>query len=160
MHLAEIHLDGSEQDAAEGLLLPVVDSGDPEVSWRLAQAIAAQGRAEEAELQREAARAAFEKLLARHKLAFADHAAEFYLSIGADIGRAYDLARLNLANRPTLRAFELAHAAAKAACDEHFISELSIRAQAQWGATKAFAYSPLAREISSPSMSNNLGAFS
>ena len=160
VHLAEIHLDGGEQDAAEALLLPVVDSGDPEVSWRLAQAMEAQGRAEEAELQREAARAAFEKLLARHRLAFADHAAEFYLSIGTDIGRAYDLARLNLANRPTLRAFELAHTAAKAACDEEFISELLVRAQAQRGATKAFAYSPLAKEISSRTTCSNPGAFS
>jgi tetratricopeptide (TPR) repeat protein len=160
VHLAEIYLDAGEQDAAEALLLPVVDSGDPEVRWRLAQAMAAQGRTEEAELQCKAARAVFEKLLARHELAFADHAAEFYLSNGADIERAYNLARLNLANRPTLRAFELAHMAAKAACDEQFISELLVRAPAQWDVTKAFAYSPLAKEISSRSTSINLGTFS
>jgi hypothetical protein len=160
VHLAEIHLDDGQPHAAETLLLPVVTSGDPEPRWRLAQAMLAQGRAEEDELHRKAAGAAFEALLARYELAFADHAAEFYLSSGADIARAYGLARLNLANRPTLRAFELAYTAAKAACDEHFISELLVWAQAQWGATKAFAYSPLAKEISSRSTSSNLGAFS
>jgi tetratricopeptide (TPR) repeat protein len=160
VHLAEIHLDAGEHDAAEELLLPVVDSGDPEVLWRLAQTMAAQGRAEEAELQRAAARAAFDTLLARHELAFADHAAGFYLSSGANIGRACHLARLNLANRPTLQAFELAHRAVKAACDEHFIAELLVRARVHWGSTKAFAYSPLAQEVSSPSTSINLGAFS
>jgi hypothetical protein len=160
VHIAEMHLDDGEEDAAETLLLPVVGSSDPEVRWRLAQAMAAQGGAEEGELQREAARAAFEALLARYELAFADHAAEFYLSSGANLRRAYDLALLNLANRPTLRAFELAHVAAKAACDDRLIAELLVRARGQWGVTKAFAYSPLAREISAPSTSRNLGAFS
>jgi tetratricopeptide (TPR) repeat protein len=160
VHLAEIHLDGDEPDAAEALLLPVVNSSDPEIRWRLAQAMVAQGRADEGELQSKAAGAAFEALLARYELAFADHAAEFYLSSGADIGRAYGLARINLANRPTLRAFELAHRAAKAACDERFISDLLVRAQAQRGDTKAFAYSPLAKGISSRSTSCNPGAFS
>jgi hypothetical protein len=160
VHLAEIHLEAGEEDAAEVLLLPVVNSGDPEVNWRLAQAMAAQGRAKEGERQRKAACAAFETLLARHELAFADHAAEFYLSSGADIGRACDLARLNLANRPTLRAFELAYMTAKAACDEQFNSEVLVRAQAQWGATKAFAYSLLAKEIASLVTSSNQGDFS
>jgi tetratricopeptide (TPR) repeat protein len=160
VHLAEIQLDEGEPDAAEALLLPVQDSGDPEVRWRLAQAMAAQGRAEEREFNHRAACSAFEALLSKYELAFADHAAEFHLSNGTDIRRAYDPARLNLANRPTLRAFELAHAAAKAACDEHFISELLVRALAQWGVTKAFADSPLAKVISSRSTSSNFGAFS
>jgi tetratricopeptide (TPR) repeat protein len=160
VHLAEIHLDDLEPEGAEALLLPVVNSGDPEIRWRLAQALVAQGRAEEGELQCKAAGAAFEALLARYELAFADHAAEFYLSSGADVPRAYYLARLNLANRPTLRAFELAHRAAKAACDEHFISELLVRAQVQRGATKAYAYSALAKEISSRSTSSIQGTFS
>ena len=157
VHLAELHLETEEYDAAEDLLLSVVDNGDPEIPWRLAQAMAAQRRAEEAERYCKAAQTAFETLLSRHELAFADHAAEFYLSIGADIGRACHLARLNLANRPTLRAFELAHKAARAACDKNSISELLMRARAQWGATKAFACSPLS-EHSSPSTSANLGA--
>ena len=54
-----------------------------------------------------AARTGFEALLSRHLLAFADHAAEFYLGSGGDVRRALELARVNFANRPTARAFEL-----------------------------------------------------
>ncbi len=57
----------------------------------------------------------FEALLAKHPLAFADHGAEFYLGSGGDPARAFELAQLNLANRPTLRAFEQTHSAALAA---------------------------------------------
>ena len=63
----------------------------------------------------DSARAGFEALVARHPLAFADHAAEFYLGSGGDAGRALELARLNLANRPTARAFELC-----ASASEHY----------------------------------------
>ena len=104
----------------------------------------AQGRSVEAEAQRNAARSAFEDLLARRPLAFADHAAEFYLSIGADPARAYDLARLNLNNRPTLRAFELAYVAAVRSGEESFASELIARARAKFVSTDAFSHSPLA----------------
>ena len=157
VHLAEIHLRAEELGAAEALLRPVIASGDPEVRWRLAQALVAQGRAAEAALQRDAARSTFEALLARHELAFADHAAEFYLSSGADPGRACDLARINLANRPTLRAFELAHAAAAASGNQRFASELFVRAQAQWGHLKAFTSSPLTRPSFSASALDNTG---
>src|ERR1700681_3472704 len=56
--------------------------------------------------------AGFEALLARHPLAFADHAAEFYLGAGANPERAWVLAEQNLAARPTDRAFGLAGARA------------------------------------------------
>jgi tetratricopeptide (TPR) repeat protein len=148
VHLAEICLTAGELARAEALLRPVLESGDPEVKWRLAEALAAQGRGDEADREREAACNAFEALLARHELAFADHAAEFYLAVGADPARACDLARLNLANRPTLRAFELAHEAALASGEASFANQLAFRARAQWGAAKVFAHSPLA-EISS-----------
>ena len=59
-----------------------------------------------------AARSGFESLLTKHPLAFADHGAEFYLGSGADPVRAFKLAKLNLANRPTKRAFEQAHTTA------------------------------------------------
>jgi hypothetical protein len=44
-------------------------------------------------------------------VAFADHGAEFYCGSGNDAGRAFKLAKANLANRPTVRAFEQAYAA-------------------------------------------------
>jgi hypothetical protein len=60
------------------------------------------------------ARHLYDSLLARDPLAFADHAAEFYLGPGADTERAWDLAKQNLANRETDRAAALAIKAAEA----------------------------------------------
>lgn len=114
VHRAELHLGAGELAVAEALLLPILSSGDPEVQWRLAQVLEAQGRIEDAVREREKARSAFESLLARHELAFADHAAEFYLGIGGDPARADALARINLWNRPTRRAVALAQATARA----------------------------------------------
>jgi transposase len=48
----------------------------------------------------------FDAVLHRHLLAFADHGAEFYAGSGNDQRRALDLARINVANRPTLRALQ------------------------------------------------------
>ena len=148
VHLAEFYLQAGELTMAEALLRPALESGDPEVRWRLAEVLAAEGRDNEAAREREAAADAYDARLARHELAFADHAAEYYLSLGADASRACDLARINLANRPTLRAFELAHRAALASGEAAFANQLAFRARAQWGAAKVFAHSPLA-EISS-----------
>jgi tetratricopeptide (TPR) repeat protein len=77
VHLAEIRLEEGRPGNAAALLWPVARGGDPEVPWRLAQALVAQRSPDEAALQREAAKSAFEALLCRHPLAFADHAAEF-----------------------------------------------------------------------------------
>jgi len=115
VHLAEILLDHGETEDAANLLRPVTASGDPEVYWRLAEAAAAARNAKEAETFMETARSGFESLLARHPLAFADHATEFYLAGGADPAKAFELAQLNLANRPTPRAVALALEAARAA---------------------------------------------
>lgn len=145
VHLAEIYLEQRELEHAQALLEPYHANGDPELKWRLAEVLAAQGRRTDAEQQLRSAHERFEALLEKHQLAFADHAAEFYLSAGNDAGRALDLARINMANRPTLRAFELALGAAVACRDEYFADDLSIRARARWGHTKAFVYSPLAR---------------
>lgn len=129
VHLAEILVDGGEIQDAENLLRPATASGDPEVYWRLAEVAEATGKAAGAETWMEAARSGFESLLARHPLAFADHAAEFYLARGADPARAFELARLNLANRPTARAVELALKASRAA-GEPWVSSDGQREQA------------------------------
>jgi tetratricopeptide (TPR) repeat protein len=115
VHLAEIYTSRGQPGDAEALLPPALSSGDPEVHWRLADALSAQGRLRAAANQLEAARTGFDELLGRHLLAFADHGAEFYAASGNDRGRALELARANVANRPTRRAVRQLHAIS-AAC--------------------------------------------
>jgi tetratricopeptide (TPR) repeat protein len=112
VHLAEIFASQGQTGEAETLLRPALSSGDPEVRWRLADVLIAQARVEEAETQLDAARSGFEELLERYLLAFADHAAEFYAGSGDDCRRALELARANVANRPTRRAIRQAQAIA------------------------------------------------
>jgi tetratricopeptide (TPR) repeat protein len=112
VHLAEIYASQDEMGAAETLLRPALASRDPEVRWRLADVLFGQQRFEEAQTELDAARLRFDQLLARHPLAFADHGAEFYAGSGNDCRRAIDLARANVANRPTRRAIKQAHAIA------------------------------------------------
>jgi tetratricopeptide (TPR) repeat protein len=112
VHLAEIYASQDETGEAETLLRPALSSRDPEVRWRLADVLTAQRRFEEAATQLDAARVGFNQLLRRHFLAFADHAAEFYAGSGDDCRRALELARANVANRPTRRAMKQAHAIA------------------------------------------------
>ena len=144
VHLAEIYLDLGQFDDARALLVPVVASGDPEVSWRLADVAAATGDSAQAAAHMLTARSGFETLLTNHLLAFADHGAEFYSGSGNDAGRAFELARVNLANRPTLRAFELAHKTAIGISDSNAAAEILAVAAKRWGATTAFRLSPLA----------------
>ena len=50
VHLAEIYASQDRTADAEALLRPALSSRDPEVRWRLADVLIAQGRAEEAEI--------------------------------------------------------------------------------------------------------------
>jgi tetratricopeptide (TPR) repeat protein len=145
VHLAEICLSSGRAKEAEVLLMPAVPSGDPEVLWRLADVLVAQERYAEAEAKLDAARSGFESLLDRHLLAFADHGAEFYAGSGNNWRRALDLARVNVANRPTLRALEQAHDIAVNAGDRAAASELLTEAALRWGNTPAFRSSQLAK---------------
>ena len=81
----------------------------------------------------EEARARFEQLLLRQPLAFADHAAEFYLGPGNNAERAWQLARQNLANRETPRAFSLAIKAARSAGHAQDADNLFDQARARFG---------------------------
>jgi tetratricopeptide (TPR) repeat protein len=112
VHLAEIYTTWGHTGDAEALLLPALASRDPEVRWRLADVLTAQGRFEEAKRQLDAARLGFDQLVGRHLLAFADHGAEFFAGSGNDCRRALELAQTNVANRPTRRAVRQAHAIA------------------------------------------------
>jgi tetratricopeptide (TPR) repeat protein len=149
VHLAEILLDRGETEDVENLLRPAIASGDPEVHWRLAEVGQAAGNADEAKTLMEAARTGFESLLAKHPLAFADHATEFYLADGADPPKALELARLNLANRPTLRAFQLALDAAHAAGEARAAAEIAADARERWPGTVASPSSRLETELES-----------
>ncbi|MET4482149.1 hypothetical protein [Bradyrhizobium sp. F1.13.3] len=124
VHLAEIYAGQDRTGDAEALLLPALSSRDPEVNWRLADVLTAQGRVKEAERQLDAARFGFDRLLERHLLAFADHAVEFYAGSGNDGRRALELARTNVANRPTRRAVNQANAIALIANETAAASDL------------------------------------
>lgn len=104
----------------------------------------AMGKLADAEVQMKAARSGFEVLLKKHLLAYADHGAQFYSGSGNNPGRAFELASINLANRPTLRAFEQAYAAAVGAGESGVASEILVAAEKGWAGTPAFRVSPLA----------------
>ena len=133
VHLAEIYLGEGRTHDATALLAPALESRDPEVSWRLADIAHAAGDAREAALHLAAARSGLEALLTKYPLAFADHGAEFCLGSGGDPARAFELAQLNLANRPTHRAFEQAHSAALAAGEADAAARLHEDARERWG---------------------------
>ncbi len=115
VHLAEIEIASGDLAAAEAHLLPVViDTDEPEALALLGELHVRQGHAARGQDEIDGARRRFETLLARHPQAFADHAAEFYLGAGRDPQRAWTWARVNLGERPTRRAFELAIRAAEA----------------------------------------------
>jgi hypothetical protein len=73
------------------------------------------GHTEEAQTWRRKAEARYDELLARHRDGFADHAAEFWLTVGGDPERALLLARHNLALRQTPRARALVRRASSPA---------------------------------------------
>jgi tetratricopeptide (TPR) repeat protein len=133
VHLAEIYLSTGRTAEAEATLNPAIASGDPEVPWRLADALLAEGRIAEGDTQLGVARTGFEELLGRHLLAFADHGAEFYSGSGNDAARALELAQINLANRPTLRAFDQAYRAAISADEADAAAEILAGAKTRWG---------------------------
>lgn len=144
VHLAELYFRRGLLSDAERLLIPAVAGSDPEVSWRLADVLIASGRFAEADEHMQVARAGFENLLGKHALAFADHGAEFYAGSGNDPKRAFEFARANVANRPTLRAFERAYETAVAAGEYEESQRILAAATKTWGQTNAFRFSPLA----------------
>jgi tetratricopeptide (TPR) repeat protein len=107
-HLAEVEATLGDHPAAIARLRPLpLSSNDPEYAATLAGILAELGQLEEAQDWSARAAARYEELLARYPEAFADHAAEFWLTIGGDPGRALPLARCNLALRKTPRAYAL-----------------------------------------------------
>ena len=104
-HLAELDAALGKTAAAIARLRPLaLASDDPDYATQLARILTAVGHTEEAQSWRDKAQARYDELLALHPDAFADHAAEFWLTIGGDRERALRLARRNLSLRQTPRA--------------------------------------------------------
>jgi tetratricopeptide (TPR) repeat protein len=115
IHLAELEVTRGELASATVRLERVVGlSNEPEALAHLGELHVRTGNSVRGWRELSLARQRYESLLARHPLAFADHAAEFYLGPGADAERAWVLAQENLANRETNRAVALAFKAARA----------------------------------------------
>jgi tetratricopeptide (TPR) repeat protein len=107
-HLAEVEAAAGRTEKAIALLRPVVErSDDPEYAAQLAGLLRGAGKEAEAQQLLARAKAGFEHWTARHPLAFADHAARFWLGLGADPRKALALAETNLASRRTAEALEL-----------------------------------------------------
>jgi len=116
LHLAELEAARGDTTGALAHLERIVAiSRDPESLALLGTLHRRAGEAALGAREIEQARDRFEELLQRHPLAFADHAAEFFLEAGADPERALYWARINLLARETRRAYTLAIRAAQAA---------------------------------------------
>ncbi len=107
-HRAEVALARGEVDVALALITPLLDaSDDPGYRARYAEILAARGERHSAASQAERATAAYERLLARHREAYLDQAAAFFLGIGNRPRRAVELAMDNLRLHDTPRARRL-----------------------------------------------------
>jgi tetratricopeptide (TPR) repeat protein len=111
-HLAEVDAALGQAAAAIIRLRPLaVASDDPDYATQLARILSNAGQTAEAQTWRAKAEARYDVLLARHRDAFADHAAEFWLTVGGDPQRALSFALQNLSVRKTVRARALVHRA-------------------------------------------------
>jgi tetratricopeptide (TPR) repeat protein len=133
IHMAEIEFGQGDFAAAARRLEPIAaTSEEPEALAVLSEAHVRSGKNELGRREAEQAANRFESLLSRQPLAFADHAAEFYLRSGSNPERAYALARLNLSARQTRRAYLLAARAAEASRRYAEAQELKGRMQARF----------------------------
>lgn len=107
VHLAEIYTASGRNELALQTLQPALASTDPEVSWKISDIYAMDNQPNYSAQYLQLTNTLFTSLLERYPLAFADHAAEFYISSGNNPDKAYQLALLNYQNRPTERAANL-----------------------------------------------------
>lgn len=124
VHLAEIEHETGRNEAAIARLRSIVDrTTDPEPAGKLGDWLMATAPTEGAAYIARA-RERYDVLLARHPAAFADHGSEFFAGPGGDAPRGLELARANLALRPTARAYIVALGAAHAVGDDAILCEL------------------------------------
>lgn len=101
-HLAECELLLGRHDRARQLYGAVIEQTDnPEYRAALARLEDAAGHPDRAQAERERASQGYRDLLKRHRAAYAQHAAEFFLDIG-DVDSAWQLAQENLQLRADL----------------------------------------------------------
>lgn len=103
-HRAEVALARGQLDTALALITPLIEvSDDPEYRGTLAEILAARGDEDGAASEAERAAAGYDSLLARRPVAYADHAAVFFMGIGNRPLLALALAAKNWALRDTPR---------------------------------------------------------
>jgi tetratricopeptide (TPR) repeat protein len=106
-HRAEVALARGQVDLALELIEPLLAiADDPEYRATYAEILAARGDREAAS-QAERAAVAYERLLARRREAYADHAAAFFMGIGNRPQLAVELATANFKLRDTRRSRSL-----------------------------------------------------
>ena len=107
-HLAEVDAQLGEIDSAVASLQKLAESADdPDYAAQLARILGHAGPNSKSRFWRGLAAARYDDLIESHPEAFADHAAEFWLGVGADLDKALRLARMNLDVRDTPRARSL-----------------------------------------------------
>jgi tetratricopeptide (TPR) repeat protein len=134
IHMAEIEVARGDLPTAARRLMRVIDRNrEPEAMALLGVIQKRMGERTRGDASIEEAQARYTSLLRRHPLAFADHAAQFYLGPGNHAERAWQLARQNLDNRETRRAFSLAMEAAQKAGHPVQADELLERVRRRFG---------------------------
>ena len=107
-HLAKVEAELGEYEPALARLRSLATSSDdPDYTAQLARILEDAGETVEAKHWRQVTARRYGALVDRRPAAFADHAAEFWLSAGHDPFRAVSLAAQNLRYRPTQRARRL-----------------------------------------------------
>ncbi len=115
-HLAAVEASTGNLNPAIALLSNLVQSSDdPEYAGQLASLLLLAHKPAEAARWQAQAQSGYQALLGRHPVAFAAHAARFYLGSGQDAKRALTLALQNLERTQNSAAHELALEAALAA---------------------------------------------
>jgi hypothetical protein len=146
-HLAALELRAGD-DARARAILDALDASDPHPETTAMRAeLAARAHDPRAAQLAADARAGWQRYLDAYPAAFSDHAARFYLGVGADPARALALAEANLANRDTAEAAALVVEAALAAgaparaCEvgAHLVARGPARRRERFAAWKAFA---------------------
>jgi tetratricopeptide (TPR) repeat protein len=141
-HLAETEFLLGNLDAARERYRAVIEqTGNPEFWAALAEVESKAGRATEAAAAQARARAGYDALLARHRAAYLQHAAEFHLDLG-EHEIALDLAEENLRIRSDVSSQILLADAAHAAGARDRACEAVRRVAATQLAPPEFAASP------------------